>query len=90
MAKVHPRFTRNKKWFGRTIAVAISTSLQPNAVIYQVLSRADGIFVDIHMEASQSTFHPLNAKHKVMFVPVAVTLNGDDVGVAWLANMTEK
>ena len=29
-------------------------------VIYQVLSRDDGIFVDIHMEASQSRFSPFN------------------------------
>lgn len=31
-------------------------------VIYQVLSRDDGIFVDIHMEASQSRFYPFNTK----------------------------
>lgn len=38
-----------------------STNL--DAVIYQVLSRADGIFVDIHMEAAPSTFHPFHTRH---------------------------
>ncbi|KAL7542994.1 hypothetical protein ACHAXR_012278 [Thalassiosira sp. AJA248-18] len=34
-----------------------------DVVIYQVLSRDDGIFVDIHMEATQSTFCPFHARH---------------------------
>lgn len=34
-----------------------------NIVIYQVLSRADGIFVDIHMEACRSIFNPFHLKH---------------------------
>jgi len=39
-------------------------SLLYSVVIYQVLSRADGIFVDIHMESSRSTFYPFHSKHK--------------------------
>lgn len=34
-----------------------------DVVIYQVISRADGIFVDIHMEASRSRFRPFSLKH---------------------------
>lgn len=32
-------------------------------VIYEVISRADDIYVDIRMEACQSTFYPFHAKH---------------------------
>ena len=32
-------------------------------VVYQVLSRSDGIIVDMHMQASRSIFHPYRAKH---------------------------
>jgi hypothetical protein len=42
--------------------VANKGSSNPDLVIYQVLSRDDGIFVDIHMEASQSRFYPFNTK----------------------------
>ena len=31
-------------------------------VIYQVISKANGIYVDIYMEASHSTFHPFSAR----------------------------
>ncbi|KAL7554217.1 hypothetical protein ACHAWF_017632 [Thalassiosira exigua] len=34
-----------------------------DVVVYQVLSRPDGILVDIHMEASRSTFYPFHARH---------------------------
>ena len=41
----------------------LSSQSSLDVVIYQILSTADGIFVDIHMEASRSRFHPFSMKH---------------------------
>ncbi len=39
------------------------TRISRDIVIYQVLPRVDGIYIDICMEACRSTFHPFHAKH---------------------------
>ncbi|KAL3795130.1 hypothetical protein HJC23_007358 [Cyclotella cryptica] len=38
-----------------------------NVVVYQVLSRQDGIFVDIHMESHRALFTPFHAKESTFY-----------------------
>lgn len=35
---------------------------EQDAVLYQVVSKSNGIYVDICMEASHSTFHPFSTR----------------------------
>jgi hypothetical protein len=41
----------------------ISARNSMDIVVYQVLIRSDGIYVDFYMEACHSTFHPFHMKH---------------------------
>jgi hypothetical protein len=67
--EVLPLITKRRNQVGNFLIIhsqekrAIFAKVVSNdVVVYQVLSRPDGIFVDIHMESNRSLFYPFSAK----------------------------
>jgi hypothetical protein len=72
--EVIPLITKRRNQIGNFMIIHSEESralfvkfVNGNVVLYQVLSRQDGIFVDIHMESHCALFNPFHAKESTFY-----------------------